>query len=200
MGAADPVKQQAGLLTDVRRSVRYHMHRCRFFDGLSTSISAVNLVAGSGAIVSVLGKLHPAWAVATSAIVAVGSAINAVFGLARRARQHNDLARRFIDLERQIVLAGPATEEGVRTFTAERLRIENDEPAVLRALDALCHNELAKSMGCQKDQMYKIGSVRRALAHFINFDCTNLKTIAEIEAVKEAKKPKRPGQESAPAQ
>ena len=57
-----------------------------------------------------------------------------------------------------------------------RLDIESDEPPVLRTLDVICHNELAKSMG-RDDSIYKVGFFKRRLAQFISFDSSGLRLL-----------------------
>lgn len=43
------------LLFGVRRSIRYHMQRVRFFDGLNTCATALSLLFGSAMILAILG-------------------------------------------------------------------------------------------------------------------------------------------------
>ena len=63
----------------------------------------------------------------------------AVFAPGLGARQHNDLAREFIGLERDLVRVGDVTPERLAELTARRLDIEAAEPPILRVLDAMCH-------------------------------------------------------------
>jgi hypothetical protein len=165
------------------------MHRSGFFDRIGVIKNGLSVVCGSGAVAVLYGalgggveKILPA---ILAAVVAVVSTIDLVIGSAKASRLHNDLAKRFIELERQIVLAGDdADQKRFRELTADRLKIEAEEPPVMRMLDTLCHNELAESMGSPKDQIFRVGFFQRMLAQIINFDCTNMKTLADVEATK----------------
>ncbi len=157
------------LLFDVRRSIRYHNRRRAFFDRFNLLSSAVSVIFGSATILAVLSatgtKEHAIWA---AAIVTILSTVNLVVGTARMARLHHDLARRFIDLEKAIVTKNDCTPEDVRGFAARRLEIEADEPPPLVVLDAICYNEVARSMGYEKDRFLKIRWYQRLLAQFID--------------------------------
>ena len=63
-----------------------------------------------------------------------------------QGHDHNDLKRRFIDLQRSMELSRSSpTKEMVANWRAERLAIEADEPPVNRVAHALCYNELVRS-------------------------------------------------------
>lgn len=154
------------LLFGVRRSVRYHIRRRRFFEGFNTLTMGVAIVLSSGAVASVLGGL-PEVAAWTASIVALFTGFDLVMGSVRKARLYDDFARNFIRLEAEMVLVASPSGEDVRVFTVKRLEFEADEPPVLRVLDTLCHNELARSMGV--DDEYKVGAVQSLLAHLVDF-------------------------------
>lgn len=103
-------------------------------------------------------------------LVAVTSAIDLVVGTGAMARLHNELAKKFILLEKEIVLAGEPTEDKLRSFTSSRLEIEAEEPPILRTVDRLCHNELLRAEGHSSDKFVRVTWLQRQLAHFINFE------------------------------
>jgi len=157
------------LLFGVRRSVRYHLRRRSFFETWNTLTNALAVVFGSAAIGGALKEGFASVAVVAGALVTFFSAVNLVVGTVRKARIHEDLGRRFFDLEREIVQAGDYDEEMLRRLTGKRLVIEADEPPILKVLDCVCHNELARAMGYDQEQMMKIGSIQRLLRHFFDF-------------------------------
>lgn len=157
------------LLFDVRRSVRYHMRRCRFFDLFHSFTNAIGVIAGSSAVFSALQN-HSQAAVFSAALVAVASAIDLVVGTGTMARLHNDLAKKFIQLEKEITLGGEPTEDNLRKFTCCRLEIEAEEPPILRTLDRLCYNEMLRAEGHSAEQMIPVPWLQKQLAHFISFD------------------------------
>lgn len=161
--------QQHSLLFCIRRSARYHLRRRRFFELWHAATNLVGVVSGSSAVVAV-EKDVPTIAALLAVLVAVASAFDLVIGTAERARQHSDLAARFILLEKEIVLAGEPTEANLRTHTAKRLDIEAEEPPILRTLDRLCHNELCRAMGEPPESFKKIPLHQRLLAQIVSFE------------------------------
>ncbi len=157
------------LLFDVRRSIRYHNRRRMFFDRFNLAANSVALIFGSATVYGVLSHAGQWLALGAAAFVTVFSALNLVVGSSRMARLHSNLARRFIALEKDICAAEALDEAGLRTSTVARLDIEAEEPPVLRVLDTLCHNELARAMGYGTAQMKRVKWYQRALAQF--FDC-----------------------------
>lgn len=156
-----------GLIFDVRRSVRYHMRRTRFFDHFHSFTNAIGVIAGSGAAVSVLTG-HSTLTIWMGLIVAISSAVDLVVGTGQMARLHNDLAKRFIQLEKEMIIENdPPGEERIKEFISRRLGIEEDEPPILRTLDRLCYNELKRSMGYSEKEMIKIPRIQKALAQFV---------------------------------
>jgi len=133
------------LLFGIRKSVRYHERRAAFFLSLDRINGIVSLSAGAGAVSSALSA-RPDLAAVAGGIVAVSNIINVVVGSSRMAALHRELRGRFIDLERRVQRA-PKTEEALQECTDERLRIEQEEPPIVGALEMLCYNEEARAEG-----------------------------------------------------
>lgn len=171
-----------GLLFDVRRSVRYHVRRRRFLQFMQDFGTFLSVLFGSAAAASIFAGLSPWAALIPAVAVTFTSSLSLVWGFGRKASLHSDLARRFIDLERELE-AGRSnpTDELVERATSTRLLIEADEPPVLRLLDVLCHNELARAMDYGLEEYYKIPSWRRGLAQFISFSdyATRLRPVGQ---------------------
>lgn len=167
--AQDLRSEQYQLLFGVRRSVRYHMRRCRFFDQFHSFTNAIGVMAGSTAVLSAFQN-HPHMAAFLAGLVAVTSAIDLVVGTGAKARLHNELAKKFILLEKEITLKGEPTGGDLREFTSHRLEIEAEEPPILRTLDRLCHNELLRAEGHPPEEFVHVPWHQRRLAHFISFE------------------------------
>jgi hypothetical protein len=155
------------ILFDVRRSVRYHDHRVGFLDRVRKFISFLTLLSGSGAIITALSSLGTASVITAAAIVAAVSTFDLIFDPAGYARLHNDLKRRFIQLEQQIVLVD-MSHENLKGFVSSRLSIEGDEPPILRVLDVICHNELARAMGYDEEHQVHLSWLQRAFSNVID--------------------------------
>lgn len=157
------------LLFGVQRSVRYHARRQAFYDFWSTLTNAVTIIGGAGTVWAVLDNtfLGKDWRVYLPAVITVVATLNLVWGTIRSARLHSDLARRFSELEREMLKARP-TAESLADFQAKRLVIEAEEPPVKFALDVLCHNELARAMG-REDEYREVTWLQRAFAQVYAF-------------------------------
>jgi hypothetical protein len=163
-------KDRDGLLFNVRRSVRYHSRRRQFFDRYRLFTSAVSAIFGSAAIASVLSSAGKEYTVAAGACVTFFSILDLVIGSARMARLHEELYRRFIELEKQLIAIpiDQFTEENLQKFTASRLEIEADEPPIKRVLDSLVYNELARAMGVDKKYFIYIKWYQRLFAQMFS--------------------------------
>ena len=136
------------LLFGVRRSVRYHDRRRRFYEVWNSATIAMGAIGGSAAVATVTAQLSPGWLPAiAAAAVAVASAVDLAVGTARRANHHGDLARQFIGLEQRFAHGRSLDDAEHEELTRERLRIEATEPPVLHLLNALCHYELLRALG-----------------------------------------------------
>ena len=164
------------LLFGVRRSVRYHVRRERWFDALHNLGALAAAVFGSAAVASLLARLDPALVAAAVAVTAVAGACELVFGAAKAARRHNDLAREYIALEKDLVAAGDAPSEScLRALQARRLDLEAREPPVLRVLDAMCHDELVTALGIEDAERSNVGGWQRLCAHVVDVGAHRLR-------------------------
>lgn len=160
-------KDRYRLLFAVRRSQRYHEHRRRFFDRIHRFVTGVGVFAGTAAAGAVIGQVE--WlGIALAGSVAAFSAMDLVVGSAMKARDHHDFERRWIALEQKILNAGDYPMEELVEFRNERLRIEADEPPILRVLDVICHNEVVRSEG-RREYERPIGPLQRAFSSFFDW-------------------------------
>lgn len=156
-----------GMLFGIRRSIRYHLRRRAFFDRLDQFSNMLSVIFGSAAIYGILEKNALAIALLASATVTVLASVNLVIGSAQRARAHADFMRRYVELEKLMLLT--PSEEGLLTVTQTRLSIEAEEPPVLHVLNCICHNETMRAMGYEKDGMPKIGWFQRLVSQLFDF-------------------------------
>ena len=136
------------LLFAVRRSVRYHDRRRRFYEIWNSITVGAATVGGSSAVTAFLAMPESAWLPpALAAIVAFMGAIDLVVGTARSANRHGDLARQFISLEMKFAHGHNLEDSEHDELVRERLRIEASEPTALRLLDVMCHYDILLSEG-----------------------------------------------------
>lgn len=134
-----------GITFDVRRSVRYHMCRRRTYERFDKITNMLSVIFGSAAVYGVLETNSKSWALGAAAVVTITSSINLVIGSSQRAREHGDLARRFIELEKRLL--GEPNAEVLYQVKQERLTIEAEEPPVLQILDCMCYNDQLRAEG-----------------------------------------------------
>ena len=161
-----------GLLFGVRRSARYHARRRAFFERLHGAVIFLAVISGSAtftAFATDLGKEWPDWLrFFPSVALTVLAAGDMVFGWARKAWLHADLARKFIDLEREMETTLDPDPDRVAAWTGRRLQVEGDEPPVKQVLNILCHNELSRAMGRPKEKQYDVKFVQRLFAQVVD--------------------------------
>jgi hypothetical protein len=153
------VEKWRALLYGVRRSIRYHTHRRKFFDKLSVWADFLVIVSG-GTIVGFASadeSGHRVWTIAFGALVAIIGSFDLVIGFSGKARDYHDLAREFSELERDMITASEArTKENLTRFINRRLEIEEEEPPILQVLNCYCDNELMKALGVPEEHYVKI--------------------------------------------
>lgn len=157
------------LLFGVQRSVRYHDRRIRFFERLHSLTAGLTAFLGTGAFSVLVSESTKYRGAATYAIAAVAllGVFDLVIGYSRRAREHNSIRNRFIELEAGITR--DSNDELLSEYQARRLIIETDEPPKLHALDAMCHFELLRAKDLATDQHVKKlrpWFLQRLTAHF----------------------------------
>jgi hypothetical protein len=154
-------------LFSVRRSIRYHQRRRAFYDKLDKTSNMLSLIFGSATIYGILQQDAKNLALVASAIVTVFSSVNLVVGSAQRGRDHTDLMRKYVELEKRML--GEESEERLLEIATARLSIEAEEPPVLHVLNAICHNETMRAMGYPKEDLPKIGFWQAWVAQVFDF-------------------------------
>ena len=170
--------EQYALFFDVRRSIRYHDRRRAFFEHLHQITGGLTvLLAGSVLFDISRPGDNPAWLLMIAAIAAALSAWDMIVGYSSKAGLHRDLKARFGELE-MAILSGNDMPETWQAHRLVRLRIEQDEPPINRALDLLCHNELLRADGFREDadaaHFAGVGAWQRTTRHI--FHWADLKT------------------------
>lgn len=161
-----------GLLFAVRRSVRYHDHRQKFFTSVTNCATFVAVMFGlSSAIVWKIASVTAPWVIMIPGfLVSLLSGIVLVFRTADKSREHWTLRNEFIELEKKVICALDEETDKIKDLQKERLDIESREPKILRMLDVMCRNEICLSMGYEKNQMRHIPWYFRWFSAFCSFE------------------------------
>ncbi|ABE50971.1 hypothetical protein [Methylobacillus flagellatus] len=148
--------EQWGLLFDVRRSIRYHDKRRSFFLRLHQFTSVLTIMMAGSVVFDFAKPGEVSWWLK---VISLGTALLVIFDLAFRFSEkekiHLDLKGRWIDLESKM-LSKLDDESAWNEFCLDRLKIEQDEPPIYRALDLLCHNELTFAEGLSQSERFDI--------------------------------------------
>jgi len=152
----------------VRRSVRYHNRRTRFFDQFSKTTKFITALSGTAAFASFMSAA-PTWlSFLLLGVVTISSILDLIVNSSQSARLHSDLAHRFFTLEKEIIGIADPTQDHLTDITAKRLDIEAEEPPPLKVLDCICHNELLRAMGYGPSEFVEISFLQRLTANFFD--------------------------------
>ncbi len=170
MNLRDLNHEQYGLLFDVQRSMRYHDRRRAFFDRLHQITGGLTvLLAGSVLFDIARPGATPWWLSSLAVAAALLVAWDMVVNYAAKAGLHRELRRRFGVLE-MAMLSGDLEDGTWQEHHLERLRIEQDEPPVYRALDLLCRNELLRAEGISNPaHRARVSGWQKATRHLLHW-------------------------------
>ncbi len=150
-------------------SIDYHQRRVAFFDWWHKITLFTGIVLGSGAAVAFIGEFgYTLSAVIAALLIAVCNALDLVYGVSTKARQHADLRRRFVDLETALE-KNPDCEEHLRHIQAVRNDIEADEPPTKKMVVQLAANAYYYANGFT-DSEVPIPFWKRKLAHIVDYE------------------------------
>jgi hypothetical protein len=183
------------LLFGVRRSIRYHSRRRKFFDALKVWADFLIIVSG-GTVVAFASADEPKHKISTlivGAVIAVIGSFDLVIGFSTKARDYHDLVKAFSALEREMTaVSDKKTSEDLKRFTNRRLEIEEEEPTILRVLNNYCHNELCRATGKEHEYHVEIGIFQTCFKQWFDWMPARMKTHGEIAKLKEAKAKAKP--------
>ncbi len=153
--------------------VRYHDKRRSFFDLWHKTVSWISVFAGSAAAVAFWTWIDDAgvetkWlgVVGGMALAAV-NALDVIVGFAERARLHDALYRRCVELDVRVLKCDGSPDE-LRSAEADLLMIERDEPPGYYALYSDCWNDTVDALGLKLGKR-KISWPRRWFRNYFQF-------------------------------
>jgi len=142
------------LLWGVQLSVRYHQHRRRFFDSWHRLFNFFIIILGSTGMANLMSSEFTP--ILCYGLITLFSTTILVFSLNEKGRTHFYLAKKFIDIEKNIIQSESSlTEEKLITLSQERLSVESVEPPVMNIIYDICYNEMLFKKGDEQDNMVK---------------------------------------------
>ncbi len=176
--AKPPPVDSFDILFPLEKSVRYHQVRRAFYDGWHRWLMLAIIVAGSASVTDALAGHQKALALLT----AIFGAMDLVFALSDRARDHEFLMRRFAALMAGIRRNASPTPSDLEGWRAERVEIESDEPAIYWALEAVCYNEVARAFDRDRSAEVYVPWHYRVFRNYLRFEPTRFKSLGELAA------------------
>jgi hypothetical protein len=159
----------------VRRCVKYHSYRAAFFGKLNVTTAFVGVLFGSATLTSLVAQAPGCVTIATSLIVTIFSAFDLVIGTGKKTWEHNELKKRYMNVELELLGAAPDTTSEIKLKEIEiKIRqIELDEPPELQFLNAMAENEIIMAnYSAREASQYvsKLPWLKRVTANFIDWD------------------------------
>ena len=168
-------EEKENLLWGVRRSIRYHDRRRRFFDLCHSLVMISGIMLATISFASVMNeRIDESWLWVFSILSMCAFLLDLLFRFSYCAHYHTTLKHRFSELEKSIITS---KQEDMAAFTAQRLEIEKDEPPIRRALDILCHNELAKSREDTNQDIYRVSFLQRITSQLFTWPNISAKRV-----------------------
>lgn len=158
----------------LRMSILYHRRRQDFYEFWETVTKALALIFSSGAGLALL-KDKPEVAAWLAFAVTAATLIALVAGTARKATLHASLARRWLDLEHDLIHCGDDVAQQ-RELEGRISLLEQDEPPTMGVLVRLCQREVMRAEGYDEDRLPQVPWHHRWFAHWIDFQTPPAKT------------------------
>ncbi|SDX89710.1 hypothetical protein SAMN05444336_11291 [Albimonas donghaensis] len=158
--AGHPAADAEALNFELLRSALYHDARQSHLERLDRLAHYLTALAGSAAFATVL-RDDPTLAAVAAATAAAISMAALVFDFSGRARSHQQLRREFYRL---------LADMRATDCQARMLSLYADEPPIKWAVNAMAHNQAARSLHGDNAQLLGIDWPARRLAHWVTFD------------------------------
>lgn len=160
----------------LQRSIRYHMRRAAFFMKWQRVTSFIGVVFGSAAVATFIGEVPEQITAVFALMVTVASALDLVVGTGQSAWLHNDLRKRFLELE-GIIASRAADIELIADINHQIRRIEADEPPAREILNLLVRNDTIRASLPDEQankEVIDICWIKRVTANLIDWDTAHM--------------------------
>jgi len=175
--AAKLEKQLHELGFYVQRNVRYHMRRGSFFLRWGRVTAFVGVIFGSATVTSLMAGSNSYLTGSAALLVTLASAVDLVVGTGQRAWLHNDLRKRYLDIEAEMLGDEPdVLASKIREYTARIRKIEADEPPTLAALELLARDDVIRSIYPKEEAAKYVSNLnwlQRTTAQWVDWDTSN---------------------------
>lgn len=168
-----PSEHARDMLTNCERSMRYHQERTRFYESLHRWILFLIFLMLPVAVLRPFEFWQvEAW-IWLPAVAAVLAGASLVFDLAGKARRHESLYQRFTHIAGRIASESEPDADKIADWEYRIYKLYADEPPTYRALNALCHNQMAQALGSKKEDFLILRWYHRFFRNLYPFQGTN---------------------------
>jgi hypothetical protein len=138
------------------RNAIYNASRKQWLNKVNRLLSFLIVASGATAIADLGSRVfgYENGTVIAAALATLAATLQLVFDFGGRAAQHDYLQRRYYELLSTIVKEGANAEAS--PLEAKLISIYADEPAPLRALDAIARNAAVEALGCDQSQRVRV--------------------------------------------
>jgi len=143
----------------IRRNTRYHMRRSSFFSFLSRTTAFVGVVFGSAAAATLLTQQDPRIVAGMALIVVLMNALNLVIGTEALIWLHNDLRRRYVEIDAELAACESPDTAFIKGLWARIKRIEADEPPVMHALELVAYDDAVRAVYSREEAKAHLSSL-----------------------------------------
>lgn len=158
----------------VQRNIRYHMRRGSFFLRWSRFTAFVGVIFGSAAVTGLVATSSTVMVGIAALVVTLASAVDLVVGTGQRSWLHNDLRKRYLDIEAEMLAQDENSQiSKLRDYKSRIRRIEADEPPTLPVLELLARNDVIRALYPKdKADLYvtHLGWLKRLTAQWYEWD------------------------------
>jgi hypothetical protein len=156
----------------VVRNIIYHSARRRALETVNRVMTFIVILLGtataSGAM-KIFGAGPEVNALVLGGLVTVLASLQLVYGFAVRAKDHEILQRDYYRLLAELDRKTQPDEETIANWRGRLAEIGSAEPPVMRALDAVSHNEAAQAMYGNDVPLLKVGPLQALLKNVFSF-------------------------------
>ncbi|MDP8176370.1 hypothetical protein QJU83_02280 [Pasteurella skyensis] len=158
--------QVKNLSFSLERSMRYHSKRRAFFNFWERFTNFISIVLSSGAIYA-FSQNHPKFAITSSLVLTIFSALTLVIGFSEKAREHLEFELSFANLKKRLLLSDKS-QKLIDEIRAEINMLDAKESEPLTVLEQICYNEQVIADGLSDDLLTPITWYQRLFAQYFS--------------------------------
>ena len=153
---------------NISLAVHYHMRRQQFYEAYHRFTGVFSLILSTSAVALIAGKTE--YGLYLAAGVAILQCIDLILDTRCKGDLHNGLRRDYPTVNNELIGYGDQlSNEDLISIGRKINTIEMGEPPTRKLLLEICHNDAARNLGCDNDELFDINWFKANTANFINW-------------------------------